>query len=129
MLFAVAKIRILHSLHNKTVNYMNLLTLSICVLCSLALQSHVFFQHVRLHFTAFNLDCCDYVYIYDGNDLTARLIRRLHGYGLPDNITSSGNTVFVYFTTNGCCNSGGFTIQYSTLDGKFNVVINVTFLI
>ena len=85
---------------------------------------HVYFQRVRLHFTKFRTRYSDdVVSIYNGKDANAPLINRLYGSGLPGNITSSGNTVFLYFTTNFYYRDIGFTIEYSAFGGKFNMVI------
>ena len=85
---------------------------------------HVYFQRVRLHFTKFRTRYSRHVVsIYNGTDANAPLINRLSGSGLPGNITSSGNTVFLYFTTDYHYRDIGFTIEYSAFGGKFNIVL------
>jgi len=51
--------------------------------------------------------------IYDGYNTTAPLISTLCGNILPDDVTSTGNVVFVTFSTDGSGTYAGFTIQYS----------------
>ena len=77
-------------------------------------------QIVQLHFHSFDIetcsDCgCDSVRIYDGFDTSAPLLRNLCGSSLPGPVTSSGNVMFVYFTTDGSATRDGFSVQYSSL--------------
>ena len=79
---------------------------------------------MRLHFIRFDVEeskDCDYdvVEIHDG--IKAEVISTLCGDSLPDDIISSGNTVFVYFTSDETRNHAGFRIQYSATNGKRNV--------
>ena len=85
----------------------------------------VYLQRVQLEFTRFELaSCrdtcdCDKVYIYDGSDATAPLTHLIcHQKFLVGDITSSGNTVFVYFGSNASNRRRGFEIRYSSVDGK-----------
>ena len=86
----------------------------------------LYLQRVQLHFTRFDLynydDTCRFagVYIYDGSNTTAPLIHSIcHSKFLVTDITSSGNTILVYFTSISYGNTGhGFEIQYSSVDGK-----------
>ena len=76
------------------------------------------FQRVRMQFLKFSIegssDChYDGLRIYDGYGTTAPLISTLCGYVLPSDVKSTGNVVFVTFTTDGSDTSAGFTIQYS----------------
>ena len=85
-----------------------------------------FLQKVRLHFTRFDVegcdDCeCDKVNIYDGKDMSAKLISTLCGHSLPVDIISIGNTVFVYFKSDVSMEFAGFRIQYTATNGKRNV--------
>ena len=76
----------------------------------------VLFQRVRLHFFSFSLEkgCYDKVKVYDGTNSYAPLIRSLcDTYGLPEDITASGNVAFVSFTSDSSGTGAGFRIQYS----------------
>ena len=83
------------------------------------------FQRIQLHFSRFELDnfddrCYrDRVYIHDGRDALAQLTHTICSRKFSiDNITSSGNTVFVYFASDGYYRRRGFEIQYSSVEGK-----------
>ena len=85
----------------------------------------LYLQRVQLHFTRFDIhsyyDTCSYdrVYIYDGSDTTAPLIHSIcDNRFLVNYITSSGNTVFVYFLSDYRYRRSGFEIQYSSVEGK-----------
>ena len=80
------------------------------------------FQHLKLHFERFELDtqtgsACHYdkVNIYDGSDPTAELMDSLCGSNLPDDVSTTGNTVFVTFTSDGTRVYSGFRISYRTV--------------
>jgi len=54
----------------------------------------------------------DYLRIYDGEDNTAPLLAELAGDTLPDKIVSSGNKVFIEFSSNGSGTAPGFYLNY-----------------
>ena len=91
----------------------------------MAIKYDVYLQFVRLHFNKFSLEqsqsCYDSLSIYDGRSATASLITKLCGSYLPGDITTSGNYVFIYFTSDVSNTNTGFTIQYSAVGGKFNI--------
>ncbi|KAI0233878.1 Cubilin [Lamellibrachia satsuma] len=75
-------------------------------------------KRVQLHFLSFELeassDCSfDTVNIYDGHDTSAPLLHSFCGDGVPDDVASSGNTMFVHFKTDQSGTYGGFNIYYS----------------
>ena len=84
-----------------------------------------------LHFTRFELDNDDYdlctndaVSIYDGNAITAPLINTICARKFSvDDITSSGNMVFIDFESNYYYRRRGFEIQYSLVEGKTSCFI------
>ncbi|KAI0218622.1 Cubilin [Lamellibrachia satsuma] len=78
--------------------------------------------HLKLQFERFELEtqtgsACHYdkVNIYDGSDATAELMDSLCGNNLPDNVTTTGNTVFVTFTSDATRVYSGFRISYRTM--------------
>ncbi|KAI0223467.1 Ovochymase-1 [Lamellibrachia satsuma] len=78
-------------------------------------------KRVQLHFIRFDIEgsspsCYDKVKIYDGNSNAAPLISSLCGSSLPEDIITSGNTVFVYFDSDGSVTKTGFRIQYSATE-------------
>ena len=86
-----------------------------------------FLQRVKLHFSRYKFDLeqcddtcnCDKVSIYDGSSATAPLIHSIcSSKFLIDVVTSSGNTVFVYFESDTRNRRRGFEIQYSSVEGK-----------
>ena len=69
-----------------------------------------------LHFTSFNTESgYDKVRVYDGNYTTAPLLHTFSGTSRPSDVSSSGNTVFVSFVTDGGVTKDGFNIAYSTV--------------
>ena len=80
-----------------------------------------------LHFTKLHTETSyDVVHIYDGNNTNAPELGIISGHVLPgNNITSSGNTVYVHFKSDYAQRFTGFTIRYSAFGGKFNIVIKV----
>ena len=80
----------------------------------------MFLQVIQLHFLNFDLgdssNCSSSsVKVYDGNDVTAPLLQTFCGRGLPGDVTSSGNSLFVYFKIENVTTYDGFTIYYSGL--------------
>jgi len=83
-------------------------------------QTFCFLQQVQLVFDRFRLEQsshCEYdsVTIYDGSDDTAPLLRTLCGSSRPADVTSSGNVVSVYFSSDDTIASSGFRLQYRTV--------------
>jgi len=79
---------------------------------------------VLLHFTAFDVEehhygkCVyDHLNIYDGRNFSATRIAKLCGSEMPEDITSSGNGIFVVFTTDSGDTAKGFTIDYRAVEG------------
>lgn len=54
----------------------------------------------------------DKLTFYDGEDNSAPIIAELSGNILPDDIESTGNKVFIEFTTNGVNTASGFYLNY-----------------
>jgi RHS repeat-associated protein len=70
---------------------------------------------VTLSFTSFSTETgYDFVYVYDGVNENATLIGMYDNGNLPPaTITSSGNSLFIRFTTDGSVTLGGWSVQYS----------------
>ena len=76
----------------------------------------VILQAVRLHFLNFDLESSyDKVRVYDGSDTTAPLLHTFSGTSRPNDVISTGNTVFVSFVTDSDTTKDGFKITYSTV--------------
>ncbi|XP_053120680.1 cubilin [Hemicordylus capensis] len=76
---------------------------------------------IRLTFTSFNLEfdypCYrDYLEIYD--NITMTKLGRYCGRSIPPSITSSGNTLTLYFVTNHNIVSEGFLVDYASLNAS-----------
>ncbi|KAK2191084.1 hypothetical protein NP493_60g05065 [Ridgeia piscesae] len=79
-------------------------------------------KRVSLHFSSIDIikckQCsCGKINIYDGSDSSAVMIKSICGNYSHDNITSSGNTVLVYYAAVSG-NTLGFMITYSSTQGK-----------
>ena len=75
------------------------------------------FQLVHLHFTGFDIeftyDCSyDSVKIHDGAGPSAPLLDTYCGSDSPGDITSSGNTLFVSFSSDNSITKDGFNVIY-----------------
>lgn len=72
-------------------------------------------QNIWLYFSKFQTEPNnDVLYIYDGVNDQAPLIGAYSGYTLPPTITSSGNGLFLKFTTNETIQGQGWEAYYST---------------
>ncbi|MBI2969081.1 MAG: Ig-like domain-containing protein [Bacteroidetes bacterium] len=72
-------------------------------------------NNVTLHFTNFDVENgYDFVNVYDGADGTAPLLAAFTGSSLPPPVSSTGNTMFVQFTSDYTVNSTGWDAYYDT---------------
>ncbi|XP_020662303.3 cubilin [Pogona vitticeps] len=76
---------------------------------------------IHLTFTYFNIEfgyiCSkDYLEIYDNS--TMKKLGRYCGRSIPPSITSSGNTVTLYFVANHDVATEGFSVNYASLDAS-----------
>lgn len=70
---------------------------------------------VNLNFSAFNIDSNgDTLYVYDGNSNTDPLLAKLTGSVTPAVISSTGNDLFLEFTTNGSATALGWNAVYTS---------------
>ncbi|HOY30645.1 MAG TPA: C10 family peptidase [Bacteroidales bacterium] len=56
----------------------------------------------------------DFLSIYDGADATAPLIGQYSGHDLPPTVVSTGNRLYLRFTTDNAGQDQGWTVTYST---------------
>ena len=81
-------------------------------------------QRIYVEFNAFNIEshsrCVyDWLEIYDGDSTSANLLSsRMCGDQIPSPLTSSGNTLFIKFHTDGSVQRSGF--QLTVTVGKHN---------
>ena len=69
---------------------------------------------ITLNFSRFNLHSTDVVKVYDGGDASAALLASCSGNNLPTAIQSSGNKMFVTFTSDGGSSSSGFLATFES---------------
>ena len=70
---------------------------------------------ITLNFNSFSTESgYDYLRIYDGNSTSATLLGTYSGTSLPPSITSSGNSLFLRFTTDGSQTRAGWNVTYSS---------------
>ena len=85
---------------------------------------------IRLKFTELETEeKCDFVEIYDGYTANYPLITRVSGNVTPeDYFYTTGNVVFIRFTTNDVSEFSGFTIEWSTVStsSKASVTHQIT---
>jgi hypothetical protein len=68
---------------------------------------------VALKFDAMDVAENDYVYVYDGETTSSRLIGRYSGTFLPDSIYSTGNSMLIHFISNNEGTAQGWQAGYS----------------
>jgi hypothetical protein len=70
-------------------------------------------KYIKLTFLRFDTEAgADSLYIYDGADETAPLLGAYTGSTLPTALSSTGNTVFLRFKTNGSNTRGGWLLDF-----------------
>ncbi|WP_459209390.1 reprolysin-like metallopeptidase [Aquimarina rhabdastrellae] len=70
---------------------------------------------VTLTFDSFNTEAnYDYVLVYDGDSAAATRIGRFSGSSLPSAVTSTGNALFVRFTSDGSVTRAGWAASYTS---------------
>ena len=67
---------------------------------------------ITLSFIEFDTDNGDELKVYDGSDASAELIGTYSGNSIPDNLMSTGNTLFITFTSTGT--GTGFKAEYNS---------------
>lgn len=77
---------------------------------------HDSITNIKLNFNAFNTETIDSVKVYDGDTTTASLLGTFSGNTLPSEITSSGNHLYLTFSSSDANQAGGWIADYrSTL--------------
>ena len=68
-------------------------------------------ESITISFTSFNTAAADYIKIYDGSTSNDELLASFSGEDLPDNITTTGNKMFITF--NSTSSGAGFKAEYT----------------
>ncbi|MDP4209189.1 MAG: DUF6443 domain-containing protein [Bacteroidota bacterium] len=79
-------------------------------------------KRVSLTFPKFNLSPDDVVYVYDGEDVSARLLKQYDYYNRPqatDEVNSTGGSLCVFFTTNTDIGAPRWTAQYKSFSDNY----------
>ncbi len=71
-------------------------------------------ENIKLTFDKFDIHNSDTLYIYDGSSNTDSLLAKLSGDQIPNNIFSTGNSVYIEFISDGANTSQGFDISYES---------------
>lgn len=73
---------------------------------------------ITLNVTSFSLELdWDYMYIFDGDDITAPLIGVYTGEDIEDIITSSGGSILLEFRSDCNTNYAGWEIEWTSIEG------------
>ena len=71
-------------------------------------------NYITLHFTVFNTyNSNDYLEVFDGPNSSANSLGYFYGSSLPADITSSGGSIFIQFTTDGASGAAGWSVNYT----------------
>ncbi len=79
---------------------------------------------LTLRFIEFDTDASDILRVYDGGDANADLLGEFSGNDIPDDISSTGNQLFVTFSSTG--EDPGFKIEYFSTLPSFCTSTNIT---
>lgn len=82
-------------------------------------------QLVTINFNLLDLEdtgncLADSLSVYDGADMTSRLLGKFCGDQLPGDLTSSGHYLYVVFRSNHKRNAGSFSLSWSAIDSPGN---------
>ncbi|WP_420551991.1 GEVED domain-containing protein [Tenacibaculum aiptasiae] len=70
---------------------------------------------VTLNFSSFNTESgYDFVTVYDGSSASATQLGKFSGTSTPNAVTSTGNAMFVKFTSDGSVTSAGWAANYTS---------------
>ncbi|WP_299119300.1 GEVED domain-containing protein [uncultured Tenacibaculum sp.] len=70
---------------------------------------------VTLNFSSFNTESgYDFVTVYDGSSASATQLGKFSGTSTPNAVTSTGNAMFVKFTSDGSVNAAGWAANYTS---------------
>ena len=80
-------------------------------------------QIISLLFTNFSTEeCCDFVYLYDGYDSSAKQIDALAGnVSMPRVYGSTQQYLYIRFTTGGTGGSSGFSAAFKSTIGDYHI--------
>lgn len=65
-------------------------------------------------FVRFDVSASDTLYFYDGPDASAPLLAAYSGNTLPQDVTTTGNKMFIQFVTNSTVQDTGWLLEYSS---------------
>jgi len=74
---------------------------------------------ITLTFHRFELEAADFLTIYDGVDTTAAVLGILTGTDAPQQVVSTGGTMFIKFTSNATNHQGGWFASYTANQAIF----------
>lgn len=81
-------------------------------------------QAIQITFSSFATEAgYDFVRIYNGNDATAPLLGSYSGTSLPASVTSSGNVIYITFSSDEFVTAAGFMLSYACVTPPPPVVL------
>jgi len=79
---------------------------------------------IELNFTSFDTEeGFDFVKVYDGNSTTSTSLGTFSGSSIPDNITSSGNELFITFTSDENETYAGWEASYTSTPSRCETIL------
>ncbi len=82
--------------------------------CSWLIAPEDSVENISLEFLRFHTSMGDVLSVYDGEDASAPLLGTFEGDELPDEITSTGDKLFLTFTSNGSDEAPGWLLKYTS---------------
>jgi Peptidase C10 family/Secretion system C-terminal sorting domain/CUB domain/Spi protease inhibitor len=76
-------------------------------------------NNVSITFSQFDLEANDFVTVYDGVDASATVLGTFTGTDIPDDMTSTGNQLFVTFVSDASGNGTGFYFEFNSTAPTF----------
>lgn len=82
--------------------------------CSWLIQPNQGIENIKIKFDKFDIHNSDTLYVYDGSSNSDSLIAKLTGDQIPNDIMSTGNSMYLEFITDNINSSKGFDISYES---------------
>lgn len=82
--------------------------------CSWLISPSDSVEQIKISVINFSTENNDFLRIYDGEDASAPLLAELSGDTIPDEMTSSGDKVYITFETDGAGTAPGWLLSYTS---------------
>jgi PKD repeat protein len=96
--------------------------------CAFLIKASCAGNPITLSFSSFQTEgCCDYLYIYNGNNTSAPVIGMFSGSSLPSPVTATSGSMLLVWSSDGSVNYGGWSAYWNSNGGGCPPVSNFTY--